>query len=313
MFCMILGSSTSSKDDDQSSKKPRESDASSTKQHPALTSTGWQITDTRDAGADSSMHRSDPESEHSEQSSDDIPMQDEGNDSDMEDTDNAHIPKGITGKYYATTYKVPEENSLQRKSLYWVIPSEMDFAEEQGKKKLCKLIVKGPAFQPCGKEQKIALSYSKAHAIVTETLAPLEELVPSLWVETPSDREASQMTAAILSVFSVRSVPINIQEKLNICPKTDKTSLHTDILKDGGWRWKFTAPQISSGITEMLQTRHTFVLSYERPHKGVKASANSDVMYFFTSAQDGNPVQDDVRLCLSDDLKKAQDHSQGQV
>ncbi|GJX25514.1 hypothetical protein Tco_0231810 [Tanacetum coccineum] len=55
------------KDDDQSSKKPRESDASATKQHPALTSTGWQITDTRDAGADSSMHRSDPESEHSEQ------------------------------------------------------------------------------------------------------------------------------------------------------------------------------------------------------------------------------------------------------
>ncbi|GKG40764.1 hypothetical protein Tco_0469976, partial [Tanacetum coccineum] len=39
------------------------------------------------------MHRSDPESEHSEQSSDDIPMQDEGNDLDMEDTNNAHIPK----------------------------------------------------------------------------------------------------------------------------------------------------------------------------------------------------------------------------
>ncbi|GKA22139.1 hypothetical protein Tco_0708101, partial [Tanacetum coccineum] len=67
------------KDDDQSLNKPRESDASATKQHPALTSTGWQITDTRDAGADSSMHRSDPESEHSEQSSDDISMQDEGN------------------------------------------------------------------------------------------------------------------------------------------------------------------------------------------------------------------------------------------
>ncbi|GJT63102.1 hypothetical protein Tco_1006635 [Tanacetum coccineum] len=48
--------------------------------------------------------------------------------------------------------------------------------------------------------------------------------------------------------------------------------------------------------------------SYERPHKGVKASANSDVMYFFTSAQDGDPLQDDVRLCLGDDLKKAQDH-----
>ncbi|GKF46095.1 hypothetical protein Tco_0135897, partial [Tanacetum coccineum] len=44
-----------------------------------------------------------------------------------------------------------------------------------------------------------------------------------------------------------------------------------------------------------------------RPHKGVKASANSDVMYFFTSAQD------DERLCLGDDLKKAQDHSQRQA
>ncbi|GJU50715.1 hypothetical protein Tco_1220270 [Tanacetum coccineum] len=32
----------------QSSKKPRESDASASKQHQALTSTGWQITDTRD-------------------------------------------------------------------------------------------------------------------------------------------------------------------------------------------------------------------------------------------------------------------------
>ncbi|GJY53099.1 hypothetical protein Tco_0444763 [Tanacetum coccineum] len=38
------------KNDDQSSKKPRESDASASKQHPALTSTGWRITDTRDAG-----------------------------------------------------------------------------------------------------------------------------------------------------------------------------------------------------------------------------------------------------------------------
>ncbi|GKA49466.1 hypothetical protein Tco_0742539 [Tanacetum coccineum] len=43
------------KDDVQSSKKPRESNASASKQHQALTLTGWQITDTRDAGADSSM------------------------------------------------------------------------------------------------------------------------------------------------------------------------------------------------------------------------------------------------------------------
>ncbi|GJS23411.1 hypothetical protein Tco_0452043 [Tanacetum coccineum] len=49
--------------------------------------------------------------------------------------------------------------------------------------------------------------------------------------------------------------------------------------------------------------------SYERLHKGIKASVNSDIMYFFTSAQDGDPLQDDVRLCLGDDLKKAQDHT----
>ncbi|GJW77067.1 hypothetical protein Tco_0138749 [Tanacetum coccineum] len=45
----------------------------------------------------------------------------------------------------------------------------------------------------------------------------------------------------------------------------------------------------------------------------VKASANSDIVYFFTSAQDGDPLQDDARLCLGDDLKKAQDHNQRQV
>ncbi|GKC50613.1 hypothetical protein Tco_1073358, partial [Tanacetum coccineum] len=74
------------KDDDQSLKKPRGSDASASKQHPALSLIGWQSTDTRDVGAHCSMHRSDPESEHSEQASDDISKQDEGNDSDMEDT-----------------------------------------------------------------------------------------------------------------------------------------------------------------------------------------------------------------------------------
>ncbi|GJZ41782.1 hypothetical protein Tco_0588668 [Tanacetum coccineum] len=80
------------KDDEQSSKKPRKSDASASKQHPALPSTGWKITDTRDADVVSSMHRSNPESEQSKQSSDNIPMQDEGHVSDLEDTNNAHIP-----------------------------------------------------------------------------------------------------------------------------------------------------------------------------------------------------------------------------
>ncbi|GJR80120.1 retrovirus-related pol polyprotein from transposon TNT 1-94 [Tanacetum coccineum] len=74
------------KDDDQSLKKPR-----GVWYIAPNTSSSLFIqmadTDTRDADADYSMHRSNPESGHSEQSSDDIPMKDEGNDSDMEDTD----------------------------------------------------------------------------------------------------------------------------------------------------------------------------------------------------------------------------------
>ncbi|GJS25676.1 hypothetical protein Tco_0454308 [Tanacetum coccineum] len=107
------------KDDDQSLKKPRESDASASKQHPALTTTGWQINDTRDTGADSSMHRSDPESEHSEQSSDDIPMQDEGNDSDTEDTDNAYIPKVSTTMWFKP---IPESERPATPEPEWTIP-----------------------------------------------------------------------------------------------------------------------------------------------------------------------------------------------
>ncbi|GJZ13087.1 hypothetical protein Tco_0548317 [Tanacetum coccineum] len=85
---------------------PKDSDASASKQHPTLTSTGWQITDTRDVVIDSSMHRSEPESGHSEHSSDDVSKQDEGHVSDLEDTDNAHIPK-VTA---ATWFKpIPED------------------------------------------------------------------------------------------------------------------------------------------------------------------------------------------------------------
>ncbi|GJR78078.1 retrovirus-related pol polyprotein from transposon TNT 1-94 [Tanacetum coccineum] len=52
---------------------------------------------------------------------------------------------------------------------------------------------------------------------------------------------------------------------------------------------------------------------YERSHKGVKASANSDIIFFFTSAQDGNKLLDDERLSLADDLKKAHDQKSKQV
>ncbi|GKB70622.1 hypothetical protein Tco_0932034 [Tanacetum coccineum] len=388
------------KADDQSSKKPRESEASASKQHPSLSSTGWQITDTREAGVDSSMHRSDPESEHSEQSTDDISKQDEGNDSEMEDTDNAHIPKVSTTTWfkpipeserpatpepewtippndfpepehnwanaYASTFKVPEENKLQRKT-YDIGSFIKWFCRRTGKKKLCKADLEGPAFNlakafhknsvflqyqmdechklltnkvdwsnpeghqilrniyeplPLGgppgqvtiqpqfffnkdleylltgdKEQRIALSISKLKAARYLDFG-LEELVPSLWVESEreydisavygithwwfrrkefyinkhsesSDREAVRSQMRILSVISVKVFEkygynylreiilrradyqggnisrkgfqissklflkylflLNIQEKLNHLPKTDKTSLHTAV------------------------------------------------------------------------------------
>ncbi|GJS86593.1 hypothetical protein Tco_0769229 [Tanacetum coccineum] len=49
------------------------------------------------------------------------------------------------GKYYATTYKVPEENKLQRKT-YDIGSFIKWFCRRTGKKKLCKADLEGPAF-----------------------------------------------------------------------------------------------------------------------------------------------------------------------
>ncbi|GJT67156.1 hypothetical protein Tco_1018636 [Tanacetum coccineum] len=51
-------------------------------------------------------------------------------------------------------------------------------------------------------------------------------------------------------------------------------------------------------------------MEMEIPSSSVKASANSDIIFFFTSAQDGNKLLDDERLSLADDLKKAHDQNQ---
>ncbi|GJV50884.1 hypothetical protein Tco_1446625 [Tanacetum coccineum] len=284
--------------------------------------------------------------------------EDEGHVSDLEDTDNAHIPKVLTTTWfkpipegerpatpepewtippndfpkpennwantYATTYQVPVENKLQRKT-YDIGSFIKWFCRRTGKKKLCKADLEGPAFNlvkafhknivflqyqmdEChklltnkvdlgDKERKIALSISKLKAARYLDFG-LEELVPSLWVESereydisaaygithwwfrrkefyinkhsePSDREAVRSQMRILSVISVKVFEkygynylreiilrradyqeykisekdfknlhpndfedlflLNIQEKLNHLPKTDKTSLHTAV------------------------------------------------------------------------------------
>ncbi|GJU78200.1 hypothetical protein Tco_1275270 [Tanacetum coccineum] len=66
----------------------------------------------------------------------------------------------------------------------------------------------------------------------------------------------------------------------------------------------------SSNVKLITECSNTTYTCYERSHKGVKASANSDIIFFFTITQDGNKLLDDERLTLVDDLKKAHDQNQ---
>ncbi|GKB08700.1 hypothetical protein Tco_0837012, partial [Tanacetum coccineum] len=151
-----------SKDDHQSSKKPRESDASASKQHPALTSTGWQITDTRDDVVNSLMHmlpnniqitdtslmhmlnlNPSPHKEDSLRSEGERPATPE-----PEWTiplNDFSEPENNWANTYATTYQVPAENKLQRKT-YDIGSFIKWFCRRTGKKKLCKADLEGPAF-----------------------------------------------------------------------------------------------------------------------------------------------------------------------
>ncbi|GJR43360.1 hypothetical protein Tco_1311463 [Tanacetum coccineum] len=233
---------------------------------------------------DSGTSGSEPESRHSEHSSDDVSKQDEGHVSDLEDTDNAHIPKEekTTGKSNATTYQVPAENKLQRKTYSFI----KWFCRRTGKKKLCKADLEGPAFNlvksfhknniflqfqmdeyhkllmnkvdlvnpeghqilrniyeplPLGgppgqvtiqpqfffnkdleylligdKERKTALSISKLKAARYLDFG-LEELVPSLWVESERDYDISAAYEDYTIVPKPRAViykDINDQRKL---------------------------------------------------------------------------------------------------
>ncbi|GKG21948.1 hypothetical protein Tco_0384543, partial [Tanacetum coccineum] len=127
--------------------------------------TGWQITDTREVGVDSSMHRSDPESEHSEQSSDDISKQNTLNNQNttwfkpIPESERPATPElewtippndfpeleHNWANAYAIMYKVPEENKIQRKT-YDIGSFIKWFCRRTGKKKLCKADLEGPAF-----------------------------------------------------------------------------------------------------------------------------------------------------------------------
>ncbi|GKA63389.1 retrovirus-related pol polyprotein from transposon TNT 1-94 [Tanacetum coccineum] len=67
---------------------------------------------------------------------------------------------------------------------------------------------------------------------------------------------------------------------------------------------------IKSSFLANNSSRDHLKMEMEMEIPSVKASANSDIIFFFTSAQDGNKLLDDERLSLADDLKKAHDQNQ---
>ncbi|GJX29824.1 hypothetical protein Tco_0237903 [Tanacetum coccineum] len=190
------------KDDEKSSKKPRESDVFASKQHPTLTSTGWQITDIRDDVVDSSMHRSDPKSEHSEQSSEDIPIR----------TGKKKLSKAdLEGPTFNLVKAVHKNNvflQFQMDECHKLLTNKVDLVNPEGHQILALLIITG------GLEERNSTSTNtivlrradyKEYKILEKDFKNLH----------PNDFE---------DLFL-----LNIQEKLNHLPKTDKTSLHTAV------------------------------------------------------------------------------------
>ncbi|GKD96320.1 hypothetical protein Tco_1380217, partial [Tanacetum coccineum] len=171
-----------------------------------------------------------------EQSTEDILISDEGHVLDLEDIDNAHMPK-IPDK---TTWFRPitEEERPASPEPEWVIPPiDLPKADNNwiGKEELSKADLKGPAFMMVkgDKERNRALSIFKLKAALYLEFG-LEELVLSLWIESereydisaaygithwwfrrkqfyinkhsePSDRDAVRSHMRILSVISIKT------------------------------------------------------------------------------------------------------------
>ncbi|GJR02183.1 hypothetical protein Tco_0525167 [Tanacetum coccineum] len=93
--------------------------------------------------------------------------------------------------------KVPEENKLQRKT-YDIGSFIKWFCRRTGKKKLCKADLEGPTFNLVKAFHKnsnclIHIQAQKPDRVPNDrtTSRPLEELVPSLWVESEREYDIS--------------------------------------------------------------------------------------------------------------------------
>ncbi|GJR45134.1 hypothetical protein Tco_1313237 [Tanacetum coccineum] len=222
------------KDKDQSSKKPRESDASASKQHPVLTSTGWQITDPTD----------------------------EGNVSDMEDS------------------VIFQPNFFFNKDLDYLLTG--------------------------GKERRIALSISKLKAARYLDFG-LEELVPSLWVESEREYDISAVygiTHWLVRLGTIKDPAINRLKGFS----RDNPLVSVEVLS-------VILPETSELIPISFFTSMDRYLLRATSKQALGRIADHLKML----DGDGLPVpmallyKIDVSYVLARDLMKAQDHCQRQA
>ncbi|GJY70350.1 hypothetical protein Tco_0474053 [Tanacetum coccineum] len=132
----------------------------------------------------------------------------------------------------------------------------------------------------------------------------------------------------VLQLDQLSKTPSNYQDDLHpsVNPvargnPSSATVLHLGVqkkLRNQIFRALTASADVPFSVTETTGTTSTLLPpppplqkpTVMKDHKGVKASANSDIIFFFTSAQDGNKLLDDERLSLADDLKKAHDQNQ---
>ncbi|GJT79666.1 putative ribonuclease H-like domain-containing protein [Tanacetum coccineum] len=206
-------SAGSNQDDEQSLKKPPKSDASASKKHPALPSTGWKITDTRHVNVDSSMHRSDPESKQSEQSSDNIPMQDEGHVSNLEDTNNAYIPKVSTTTWFKP---IPKGERPATPKPEWTIPREISGNPEN---KLGKYIRHQRIKFPQRTSFKGRSSISHSPKPVISSCQESFIITFTTNIRTTAERTRSSRTMDVRNMTKSDPVP----PRQNVVPTAEKT------------------------------------------------------------------------------------------
>ncbi|GJT28896.1 hypothetical protein Tco_0909171 [Tanacetum coccineum] len=147
-------------------------------------------------------------------------------------------PEQTWANAYATSYKVPEENKLQRKT-YDIGSFIKWFCRRTGKKKLCKADLEGPTFNLVKAFHKnsvfLQFQMDECHKLLTNKV----DLSNPEVIKFPQNFKRT--TALEMTTFCVRDFKnlhpndfedlflLNIQEKLNHLPKTDKISLHTAV------------------------------------------------------------------------------------